>query len=193
MMSVESTVLMNEHERFMGAALAEAGAALKAGEFPVGVVLVADGEILVRAGRRNSRAQSRNEIDHAEINALRILLREHAQVEPSRVSVYSTMEPCLMCYSTLLLSGIRRFVWAYEDVMGGGTNLALQQLTPLYQAMQVDLVAGVLRQESLALFQLFFREHDYWQDSLLSRYTLSQQLDQQSDKQVDYQPSGESA
>lgn len=84
-----------------------------------------------------------------------------------------------MCYSTLLLSGIRRFVWAYEDVMGGGTNLALQQLNPLYQAMSVELVGSVLRQESLALFQQFFGEHDYWQDSLLSRYTLSQQLDQQ--------------
>ncbi len=179
MVSMVSTVPMNEHERFMGAALAEAAVALKAGEFPVGVVLVADGDILVRASRRNSQAQSRNEIDHAEINALRILLSDYPQVEPSLVSVYSTMEPCLMCYSTLLLSGIRRFVWAYEDVMGGGTNLALQQLNPLYQAMQVELVARVRRQESLALFQQFFREHDYWQDSLLSQYTLSQHLGQQ--------------
>ena len=170
---------MQEHEGYMREALAEANAALKAGEFPVGVVLVADGEILVRASRRNSQALSRNEIDHAEINALRILLSEHQQVEPSHVSVYSTMEPCLMCYSTLLLSGIRNFIWAYEDVMGGGTNLALQQLNPLYQAMQVKLVGPVLRQESLALFQQFFRTHDYWQDSLLSRYTLSQHLGQQ--------------
>ena len=177
MMPVESTVSMNEHERFMGAALAEAAAALKAGEFPVGVVLVADGEILVRASRRNSQAQSRNEIDHAEINALRILLSDYPQVGPSRVRVYSTMEPCLMCYSTLLLSGIRRVVWAYEDVMGGGTGLDLQRLTPLYRDMQVELVASVLRQESLALFQQFFRKYDYWQDSLLASYTLSQQLD----------------
>ena len=167
---------MYEHEAYMRAALDEAKLALDLGEFPVGVVLVADGEIVVRASRRNSQAQSRNEIDHAEINALRILVERHAQVEPSRVSVYSTMEPCLMCYSTLLLSGVRSFVWAYEDVMGGGTNLALQQLNPLYQAMQVQLVGGVLRQESLALFQQFFQGHDYWQDSLLARYTLDQQL-----------------
>ena len=43
--------------------------------------------------------------------------------------------------------------------------------------MQVELVASVLRQESLALFQQFFRKYDYWQDSLLASYTLSQQLD----------------
>ena len=167
---------MREHEHYMREALAEAELALSQGEFPVGVVLVADGEILVRASRRNSQAASRNEIDHAEINGLRILLRDYPQVEPSRVWVYSTMEPCLMCYSTLLLSGIRHIIWAYEDVMGGGTNLALQQLNPLYQAMQVQLVGGVLRQESLALFQQFFQGHDYWQDSLLARYTLDQQL-----------------
>lgn len=173
---MEMGVPMQEHEQYMRAALAEAELALEAGEFPVGVVLVAGGEIIVRASRRNSQAETRNEIDHAEINALRILLRDYPQVEPGRVSVYSTMEPCLMCYSTLLLSGIRRFVWAYEDVMGGGTNLALEQLNPLYQAMRVELAPAVLRRESLALFQEFFRQHDYWQDSLLARYTLGQSL-----------------
>ncbi len=163
-----------EQARHMRAALAEAGAALDQGEFPVGVVFVAGGRILVRASRRNSRAQGRNEIDHAEINALRLLLSEHPQVEPGRVSVYSTLEPCLMCYSTLLLSGIRSFVWAYEDVMGGGTNLPLGRLNPLYRAMQVELVGGVLRSESVALFQQFFRKYDYWQGSVLARYTLEQ-------------------
>ena len=81
-----------------------------------------------------------------------------------------------MCYSTLLLSGIRHIIWAYEDVMGGGTSLDLKKLNPLYQAMQVELVGLVLRRESLALFQQFFRSHDYWQDSLLARYTLGQSL-----------------
>ena len=90
---------MYEHEAYMRAALDEAKLALDLGEFPVGVVLVADGEIVVRASRRNSQAQSRNEIDHAEINALRILLERHAQVEPSRVSAMSffTSSPPVTC------------------------------------------------------------------------------------------------
>ena len=170
-----SSASTEEHARHMRVALAEAAAALAAGEFPVGVVFVAGGRILVRASRRNSQAQGRNEIDHAEINALRLLLSEHPQVKPGRVNVYSTLEPCLMCYSTLLLSGIRSFVWAYEDVMGGGTNLPLGRLNPLYQAMRVELVGGVRRNESVALFQQFFRKYDYWQDSLLAQYTLEQQ------------------
>lgn len=163
------------HEFHMRAALAEARAALELGEFPVGVVLVAEGQILVRAHRRNSRAGNRNELDHAEINALRLLSERYPRVNAATIRLYSTLEPCLMCYATLLLSGIRTLIWAYEDVMGGGTNLNLGRLNPLYRNMQVELVGGVLRAESLALLQHFFVQHDYWQDSLLARYTLAQQ------------------
>jgi len=51
-------------------------------------------------------------------------------------------------------------------------------LSPLYAAMDVSVVGGVCRSESLALFQRFFREdpHGYWRDSLLARYTLAQEL-----------------
>ena len=79
-----------------------------------------------------------------------------------------------MCFATMLLSGIRRYVWAYEDVMGGGTSLALQGLSPLYKDMEVAVVTGVLRRESLTLFGRFFRNYSYWQDSLLADYTLEQ-------------------
>ena len=83
-----------------------------------------------------------------------------------------------MCYSTMLLSGVRGFVYGYEDLMGGGTNLPLYQLNPLYAEMQarVNVEAGVLRAECLALFQRFFQHYSYWQDSLLCRYTLAQPL-----------------
>ncbi len=158
----------------MQQALIEARQALNAGEFPVGCVLVQENEIIGRAHRQNSEGACTNEIDHAEMVALRSLLAEHPAIDCREITVYSTMEPCLMCYSTLLLSGIRRFVWAYEDVMGGGACLPLQQLTPLYQDMQVELVPDVLRKESLSLFARFFERYSYHQDSLLAEYTLVQ-------------------
>ena len=105
---------------------------------------------------------------------LRHLLAVRPAIDTGAVTVYSTMEPCLMCFSTLLLSGVRRFVWAYEDVMGGGTNLPLSMLNPLYRGMEVHLLDQVRRNESLRLFQQFFRTGSYWQDSLLARYTLAQ-------------------
>ena len=165
-----------DHQKHMQEALAEAKMALAAQEFPVGCVLVRDGKVVARGHRQNSRAGECNEIDHAEVVTLRMLLARHPDTDCSRLVAYSTMEPCLMCYSTMLLSGIRHFVYGYEDRMGGGTNLPLAQLNPLYAEMSVRVEAGVLRDESLQLFQRFFRNFPYWQDSLLSEYTLAQPL-----------------
>ncbi len=161
-------------ERFMRQALAEARLALDAGEFPVGCVLVLKDQVVGRGHRRNSSGALANEIDHAELVTLKNLLTEQPGIDCSRITAYCTMEPCLMCYATMLLSGIRRFVWSYEDVMGGGTSLDLQDLPPLYAEMNVELVPGVLRSESLNLFGYFFENFSYWQDSQLADYTLEQ-------------------
>ena len=170
-----------QDQQLMRAALSEAELALAAGEFPVGCVLAQDGRILAQGRRTNSGSASRNELDHAEVVTLRGLLAAQPGLDCSRVTCYSTLEPCLMCYSTMLLSGIRRFVWAYEDVMGGGTSVPLTQLAPLYREMQVELLPGLLRRESITLFAQFFQEHSYWQDSLLSRFTLAEHQRLQSE------------
>ena len=166
---------MGHDEHWMDQALDQARAALAQGEFPVGCVMVHDGRLVATGSREHSRGQA-NEMDHAEILALRKLLSSGLDLDPARLTVYATMEPCLMCYATLILNGVRRIVYAYEDVMGGGTSLELTRLAPLYQEMAVEVLPHVRRAESLALFQQFFRnpDNDYWPDSLLARYTLEQ-------------------
>ena len=162
----------------MQIALGQAEEALAQGEFPVGAIFVHGDQILASGRREHSQEQNDtvNEIDHAEIVALRNLLNQNTTIPLAEITVYSTMEPCLMCYSTMILNGIRKIVYGYEDVMGGGTNLPLQQLNPLYKEMHIELVRDVLREQSLSLFKRFFSnpENNYWKDSLLSSYTLSQ-------------------
>lgn len=169
---------MTEHEQYMATALEEARQSLAEGEFPVGCVMTAGGRVVAQGRRRNSAGEACNEIDHAEVLTLRRLVAEQPRIDLGEVTVYSTLEPCLMCYATLLLSGVRSFVWAYEDVMGGGANLPLYMLNTLYAQMRVHLVDRVLRPESLRLFQQFFRSGTYWQDSLLARYTLAQTVEE---------------
>ena len=176
MVYLESTMVM--HEQYMTEALKEAETALANGEFPVGCVMVSGSQVVCRGRRKNSCEKNENEIDHAEILTLRSLLADTPDFNCSTITVYSTMEPCLMCYSAMLLSGIRTFVWGYEDVMGGGMNLPLPQLNTLYAEMKVKLVHSVLRQQSLCLFQKFFRTYPYLQESLLSQYTLAQPLEE---------------
>jgi tRNA(adenine34) deaminase len=167
---------MTKHKKYMKVALQEANRALAAGEFPVGCVMVHKNEIVSRGRRVNSKPPNENELDHAEIMALRELFANHPEINRADITVYSTLEPCLMCFATLLLNGIRKIVYAYEDFMGGGTGLALKKLPPLYNEMQITVTPHIMRQESLELFRIFFSDpnNTYWQDSPLERYTLSQ-------------------
>jgi len=165
---------------WMRAALDLARSALADGEFPVGCV-IADGETVVARGHRTgTTAGSGNEIDHAEMNALRRLYGDAADIDRSKLTIYCTMEPCLMCFSAIVLSGIGRVVYAYEDVMGGGTGCDRSALPSLYRGAQLTVISGVLRADSLMLFQRFFNDsvNGYWADSLLSRYTLNQHVSQ---------------
>ena len=153
----------------------EAEKALAAGEFPVGCVMVQKGEIVAAGSRKNSTGDGGNEIDHAEIVTLRTLLTCQNGADLAGTVVYSTMEPCLMCFSTMILSGIKKIVYGYEDVMGGACGLELSQFPPLYAEMNIEVIGGVRREESLKLFKAFFQrvDHGYWHGSLLETYTLS--------------------
>ena len=175
---IEARVQMSDfanHEKFMQAALKVAQTALDQGEFPVGCVMVSENRIVSVGARANSQMGG-NELDHAELVALRALQSSLPETDFSKVTAYSTMEPCLMCFSALILNGIRNIVYGYEDVMGGGSSLDLSSLPPLYSAMQVNVISGVCRQESLKLFKLFFLDgkNHYCRDSLLARYTIDQ-------------------
>lgn len=163
-----------DYNYFMGRALDQAERALAEGEFPVGCVMVYQNEILVTGSRRGTIGSARNEIDHAEIVALRRLNRIENQIDSGKITVFCTMEPCLMCYGALILAGIGKIAYAYEDVMGGGTGCDLSQLKPLYKNCSVKVVPGIMRTESLKIFKAYFANpaNDYWKQSQLAEYTL---------------------
>jgi tRNA(adenine34) deaminase len=159
---------------FMEMALAEARGALDRGEFPVGCVIVHGEAVIASGSRQGSTGTIASETDHAEILALK-QLEASAHAGRNELTLYCTLEPCLMCFGAILISGIRRIVFAYEDVMGGGTRCDLSRLPALYSSRPVSIVSHVLREKSLDLFRSFFSNpaNTYWKDSLLSRYTLS--------------------
>ena len=163
----------------MHLALDQAKQALSQEEFPVGCVIAHEDKVLV-AGCREGTTQHENglfdEVSHAEIVTLQQYYYLQDRPEPQNLTLYCTMEPCLMCFGAILLSGIGRLVWAYEDTMGGGTSLSRETLTPLYRDREIEIVPRVLRAESLNLFQQYFRldSNGYWKDSLLAKYTLAQ-------------------
>ena len=165
-----------DHHGHMQQALNLARQALAQGEFPVGCVLVSQGAGVATGKRCGTRNPVPSELDHAEIMALRQWENTGKPDHGGPLTLYSTLEPCMMCYGALLISGIQTIVYAYEDAMGGGCACKLDHLPPLYRNRHVRLVSGICRAESLALFKSFFDDpnRNYWRGSKLARYTLSQ-------------------
>jgi len=161
--------------KFMEMAIEEARAAYTAGEFPVGCILVYQDRVLARGRRIGTVGAHRNEVDHAEMVALRQLSKMETRIPAERITLFSTLEPCLMCYGAIILSGIKTLVYALEDVMGGGTSCDLAKLNPLYRQSRISIVPNILRAESAKLLKAYFQnpENNYWKGSLLAQHAVS--------------------
>ena len=167
----------------MRLALDEARSALQRGQFPVGCVLVVENEVMATGGRENSDIRF-SELDHAEIVALRNLQSKYPDIDLEQVVIYSTLEPCLMCFSTLVVNRVSTIVYGFEDVMGGGTNLPMNELAPLYKGREITVIRNVLRDECLYLFQQFFKNplNTYLRNTLLAENILEQECAYQPEK-----------
>jgi tRNA(adenine34) deaminase len=100
---------------YLELAMEEAEQAGKEGTYPIGALIVGPDGIILSKG--HNRVYSAGDYTaHAEIDAIRCA--GGMLMEPSyrgKCTLYTTMEPCLMCTGALLLANIARVVWAAND------------------------------------------------------------------------------
>ena len=94
-----------EDRGFMREAHAEALASYESGGVPVGAVMVENGAIIGRG--HNRRVQDSNPVSHGETDCMKNAGR---RPDYSRVTMYTTLSPCMMCTGTIIQFGIRRVV-----------------------------------------------------------------------------------
>ena len=94
-----------EDRRFMREAHTEALTSYEAGGVPVGAVMVESDEIIGRG--HNRRVQDSNPVSHGETDCMKNAGR---RPDYTRVTMYTTLSPCMMCTGTILQFGIRRVV-----------------------------------------------------------------------------------
>ncbi len=115
-------------------------------------------------------AGDRTRVSSASFRQLAKYLMVELQDENAGLLAHRTKRGsfAMMCYAAILLSGIGTIVYAYEDVMGGGTNCEKSMLAPLYRERTVEIIPHIKRDESLALFKTFFgnNRNNYWENSL---------------------------
>ena len=162
------------HSIFMKRALEIAEDMLAHGYLPVGAVLVKGNKIIADNAFVKGNKKTLQRLDHAEVVTLRRLFQKEADPNVDDVTLYCTFEPCLMCYSTAIIAGITKIVFAYEDVMGGGTNINHAALNPFYSEITMNITPDVCRNESLTLFKQYFENPDNtYAGTLLESYTLN--------------------
>ncbi len=139
---------------FMKAAIAEAEFALNEGEIPVGAVLVIDGSIIARA--HNKKESSFDPTAHAEM----LVIREAASIinnwRLSYAALYVTKEPCIMCAGAMINARIQRLVFGCTDNKGGAVSSLYRLLSDNRLNHQIEVVSGVLEEESRLLLRRFF-------------------------------------
>lgn len=147
----------------MGEALAQASMALEEGVFPVGAVLASGARILGRA----RKTMASNHLSHAEMNLFhQVFMGDYRFARGDGLTLYTTLEPCVMCFGTLLHLPITRLVFAMEDAYGGCASVTLKGAPPRHHARQVEIAVGVRRTEARALFATFLdtTSEPFWRE-----------------------------
>jgi len=142
-------------EQFMTAALDLARQARDAGEVPVGAVVVRDGRV-IGAGS-NSPIGTNDPTAHAEVLALREAAKSLDNYRLENVTLYVTLEPCVMCAGALVHARIGRLVFGARDLRFGGVRSKFRLADSELLNHRVEVVEGVLAAECTELLQEFFR------------------------------------
>ena len=138
----------------MEAAIAEARIAESIDEVPVGAVVVLNGEIIASA--HNTRESSKCATHHAEILAIEEACRKMGGWRLPGVTLYVTMEPCVMCAGAIVNARIPRVVYGTHDLRFGAFGSALDLVKiPLNHTPEV--IGGVLEDETRNILSEYFR------------------------------------
>lgn len=141
---------------WMGEALAEAEKAARAGEVPVGAVVVSNGAVVARAG--NAMVGSRDPTQHAEFRALRAAAYAIGDARLPSATLYVTLEPCAMCAGAIVLMRPRRVVFGAWDDKAGMAGSVHDLLRHPKLNHRPEVQGGVREEDCAVLLRQFFKE-----------------------------------
>ncbi|MDT8406700.1 MAG: tRNA adenosine(34) deaminase TadA [Methylococcales bacterium] len=142
-------------EAWMRHAMRLAERAQQQGEVPVGAVVVQEDRCL---GEGWNQPISRHDPSaHAEIVALRAAAQVLHNYRLPGVTLYVTLEPCLMCLGALIQARVRKVVFAAPDSRRGALGGAVDLAELPFLNHHLEWRGGVLEQPAAALLRTFFQ------------------------------------
>ncbi|MDB5073521.1 MAG: tRNA-adenosine deaminase, partial [Candidatus Eremiobacteraeota bacterium] len=131
-----------------------AATAADAGDVPIGAVLVVDGRVFEA---RNEKETRPDPTAHAEMLVIRAAAEALGRWRIGG-SLYVTKEPCAMCAGALAAARIERLVYGCRDPKGGAAGSVIDILGSAAVNHRVDVIEGVLAEETAAQLRGFFAE-----------------------------------
>lgn len=147
--------LTRDDTYFMSLAFNQAIEAWNEDEVPVGALLALEGNVLAAA---HNRVESlKDPTAHAEILAITTAADELGDWRLNGATLYVTKEPCPLCSGAVIMARVSRVVFAVPDPKMGllGGAASIHQIPTLNH--RVDVEAGILHDECLALLQAYFQ------------------------------------
>ncbi|MBV8148512.1 MAG: nucleoside deaminase [Candidatus Eremiobacteraeota bacterium] len=144
----------DDDEVYLRRAIELAEDAARAGDVPIGALLVS-GDLMLEA--KNEKEARRDPTAHAEMLLLREAARRLDAWRLSEATLYVTKEPCVMCAGAMIAARIKRVVYGARDPKGGADGGAFDLLRSPQTNHRLEVTAGVLEAETAAQLQRFFQ------------------------------------
>lgn len=146
--------LQPDHEQYMRLAISKAQEAIRAAQTPIAACIVKAGVVI--ACVYNTVAQDTDVTAHAEMQAIRAACRQLNTIDLSGCVLYSTLEPCPMCFSASQWAKIDTIVYGArrddaEKVGLGHNTIPVHAIKQLGNS-PIELVADMLREENVQIF-----------------------------------------
>ena len=147
---------LSDDSAWMEQALQQARISARAGEVPVGALVIKDGKILGAGHNRN--LLDHDPTAHAEIVALRQAAATLGNHRLAGCEMFVTIEPCAMCAGAMVHARIARLVYGARDPKAGAAGSVLEVLNHPRLNHQMKVTPGVLADKCSEVLQEFFRE-----------------------------------
>jgi tRNA(adenine34) deaminase len=140
---------------FMDLALKTAKNAGKAGEVPIGCVIVRDYKVIATAGNRT--LTDSDPTAHAEILAIRQAAEAIGTERLVDCDLYVTLEPCTMCAGAISFARVRRLYYGAADPKGGAVESGVRFFASPTCHHVPEIYSAVGETESASLLKEFFK------------------------------------
>lgn len=139
----------------MQKAIEQANRAAAADEVPVGACLVdAAGKLLAAASNRT--ITDKDPTAHAEILVLREAAQKISNYRLTGSTLYTTIEPCVMCAGAIVNARVKRILFGAHDKRYGAVESVFHLCDSYLLNHRLEIVSGVLEEECSRMMKEFF-------------------------------------